>query len=281
MIGANSAQQDFWTEQAGPTWVAQVNAMDAALAPVLQGVLKLADLRPGEAVIDIGCGAGTSTFEAADHVGPDGLACGLDISETLLDAARARSGDRPDVTFVLADAQTCECAQTYDCLISRFGVMFFEDFAAAFNNMARCLRPGGRMAFATWGDIPANPFFTFPAGVAKIELGAVPRTDPDAPGPLALRDVEKVRGLLEGAGMTRIACDAVHLDLTPPGNTRDVANLMCQIGPAERALSYFETPPEAAQRFADTLAGALEVYDTPKGVRIPALINFFTARKAA
>lgn len=279
MGAANADQQDFWTAQAGPTWVSEMAAMDAALAPVLTGVLVRAALKPGERVLDIGCGAGTSTLEAAALTGANGHVCGADISDTLLEAARHRSAGVEGVSYLLCDAQSYDFKAEYDALISRFGVMFFDDFTAAFINMARALQPGGRMILATWGAIPENPFFTFPAGVAKAELGPTPKSDPDAPGPLALRDVDKGLGLLRAAGLADTAVEEVTLALTPSGSAQDVAELMCRIGPADRALSYFQSPPAERAAFVTTLADALQVYQTPEGIRIPALINFFTARK--
>ncbi|KIN61018.1 Methyltransferase, UbiE/COQ5 family [Sulfitobacter noctilucae] len=282
MSAPNTDQAEFWSDQAGPIWAAQMAAMDRTLAPVLDSVLNRAALETGEQVLDIGCGAGTSTLEAASLVGPKGRATGVDISTTLLDVARRRSDGTDTVGFELADAQTHRFeAGRFDCVMSRFGVMFFDDFNAAFNNIAMALRSGGRMVFATWGAIPDNPYFTMPAGMAKQLLGPVPKSDPDAPGPFALRDPDRVVSMLTRAGLTDISAKVVALDLTPPGERREVADLLCDIGPAQRALDYFEA--DAAQRSAllDALTEALLPYQTAEGVRIPASINFFIATKPA
>ena len=282
MSGANADQRDFWSERAGPVWVARMQAMDAALAPVLEAVLEAADLREGQRVLDIGCGAGTSTLAAAERVGAEGMACGLDISDRLLAAAQDRADGLDHARFLLADAQTHDFgAARFDCLMSRFGVMFFDDFDAAFANLHSALRGGGGVAIATWGTIPENPYFTLPARVAREVLGPVPKSDPDAPGPFALRDPERVRAILEGAGFEDVRVEERRMMLTPPGDARQVTDLMCDIGPAQSAISHHGADSDQQQRLRDALAGALAQFGTADGIRIPALINIVTARKAA
>ncbi len=282
MTEANADQQSFWNDNAGAIWVAQMDAMDTALARILEAVLQRAAIRPGERILDIGCGAGTSTIAAAAQAGPTGHALGVDISQTLLSAATNRITPGSNVAFALADAQTFEFEpETFDCLISRFGVMFFADPVAAFANLARGLVPGGRMVLATWGAIPQNPYFTMPAAIAKGVLGPVPKTDPDAPGPFAFRDVDRVRGILSAAGMTDIAAQEVQIDMTPDGDRRAVAELLCEIGPARRALTYFEADAQAQERMIAALEDGLEPYISQDGIRIPTLINLYTARKPA
>ena len=189
MTSSNSDQEEFWTRNAGPTWVAQEHDLDQLLSPVLDLVLENADLLQGHKVLDIGCGTGQSTLRAGAEVGHTGHVLGADISSTMMARAAQRAADLPQVGFALADAEVYPFAPAqFDRTISRFGVMFFTDTTAAFRNIARAMKPGGKISFATWGQTQANPWFTLPASIAKAELGAPPKTDPDAPGPFALRD---------------------------------------------------------------------------------------------
>ncbi len=276
---SNAEQQEFWNAQAGPIWVAQMENMDRALAPVLDHVLGAAHIRRGDRVLDIGCGAGTSTAAAARLAGHDGSACGLDISHALLAHARLSTADAPGLTFIQGDAQTFDFKpDQFDAMISRFGVMFFENTQAAFANIASGLRPGAQLSFATWGDIAENPYFTMPAAIAKTVIGAVPKTDPDAPGPFALRDSQKVVALLDTAGLVEITARALPMELTPPGDAAQVAQLLCDIGPAQGALTHFEAGDADRARLVAALIAGLEPFETPKGIRIPAQINLFTAR---
>lgn len=282
MNETNTDQRDFWTDQAGPTWVAEMAAMDHLLAPVLDQVLALANLHSGARVLDIGCGGGTSTLAAGARVGPAGHVTGLDISATLLDVAAQRAKGSPQVKYLQADAQTYafDAGQT-DCMISRFGVMFFEDPNAAFFNMAQALRPGGQMVFACWGLIPNNPYFTMPAQIAKQMLGPVPKTDPDGPGPFAFREVERVKAILQHAGMEKIFAQSVDLMLLAQGDVATTVDLLCQIGPAQRSIAHHQPDGARLAAFKDALGDGLAQFQTPDGLAIPASINFFTALKPA
>ncbi len=278
----NAEQREFWSDQVGATWVAQMAVMDATFAPVLEGVLSRAALQHGERVLDIGCGAGTSSIAAGARVGTDGEVLGADISHPLLDVAAQRTADLPHVRFVCEDAQTFAFQRNhYDSMISRFGVMFFADPVAAFANIATSLRPAGRMAFATWGAIPENPWFTLPARVAKSVLGSMPKSDPDAPGPFALRDPARIEAILQGAGLCDFVVQTAHLDLTPDGDARDVADSFCAIGPVQNALSYFDASEADRAKVIEHLIQSLKPHETATGVRIPAQINFVTATKPA
>ena len=282
MSEVNADQQTYWSDKAGPYWVARMAPMDQTLGPVLDAVLAAAALTPGDQVLDIGCGAGTSTIAAAQQVGPSGQVVGVDISESLLAKARQIAEGTPQAGFLLADAQTHAFDDGHiDCILSRFGVMFFDDPEAAFINMAKALRPGGRMAFASWGAISENPYFTLPARTATGIFGPVPKTDPDDPGPFAFRETARVTGILEAAGMVDIDAKELPMDLTPPGDAAAVADVLCDIGSAHRILTHFEATPDMRAQLVAALAEALQVFETEQGLRIPALINIFTARKPA
>lgn len=279
---SNAEQEEFWSDRAGPIWVAQMAAMDAALAPVLDAVMHLAALEEGEHVLDVGCGAGTSSSRASAAVGPAGGVLGIDISRSLLEVAQDQAQEGTNIRYVLADAQSHSFdAGAFDVLLSRFGVMFFENSQAAFANMAQALRPGGRVAFAAWGPIPGNPFFTLPAAVNKQIFPPMPKSDPDAPGPFSFRDANHVRGVLSGAGLVEVEIDEVSLMLTPQGDAAAVAALMCQIGPAQSALAHFEAGPDKRTELMEALIAALAPFDMADGIRIPAVLNMCAARKPA
>jgi SAM-dependent methyltransferase len=146
--GVNRAQQDYW-ETDGPRQYRQFgDTNEALLAPAGQAMLDAAQLRPGERVLDVGCGFGTSTLEAAERVAPSGRVVGVDISAAMLQPARERiaAAGADNVELLHADAQAYAFETgSFDAVISRFGMMFFEDPQAAFTNLARALRSGGRL----------------------------------------------------------------------------------------------------------------------------------------
>jgi SAM-dependent methyltransferase len=276
----NADQEKFWDADAGPIWVRNAHAMDICLAPVLDLVLAKAALKQGEAVLDIGCGAGTSTFAAARTVGPSGSALGADISSTLLAYAKTRN-EGAQAEFIYADAETYGFnPSSMDVMISRFGVMFFENATAAFCNMARAMRPGGRMVFAAWGAIPENPFFTLPAGVAKSFLGPIPKSDPDAPGPFSFRDAVKVCDMLGRSGWQDVKVEVEQILLTPAGGPHGFAELALQIGPAQSALAYHVATDAQHAELKTRIVEAAEIFVEDGQMSLPAEINLFSAQKA-
>ncbi len=276
----NSDQRDFWTDEAGPIWVDQRAAMDALLAPILDSTLARAELQLGQSVLDIGCGAGTSTLAIAEQIGETGHVTGIDISRTLLDEALTRGLGKSNVAFLDADAQTHPLATgSADRIASRFGVMFFGDSQAAFRNMSNALRDDGTMSFSAWGAIADNPFFTLPAQIARQILGPVPKSDPDAPGPFAFRDPDVINNLLSSAGLS-VEINTVHEPLLWAETPRDRARTMCMIGPAHIAINHHEADAAMKETLLDALSDALSIYESETGLTIPAQINYVTARKA-
>lgn len=280
MTQDNSEQADFWTTSAGRKWVDQQEMLDAFMQPVLDGVFARAALHPGARVLDIGCGTGASTLQAAAHVGADGRVLGADISPTMLSHARARAKDTANVCFQHADAAEHSFdARSFDHLISRFGVMFFADPTAAFANMIKGLAPGAQVTFATWGQIASNPWFTTAAQAAKAELGAPPQVDPDAPGPFAFRDVARVTDILSQAGFSAVQTEVAPLHLTPPGSPAEVARMATSVGPAARTVEFFQGTAEHAAAITARVQEAFRPFERSDGVHIPAEINFFQARR--
>lgn len=276
----SSDQAEYWTRQAGPKWVERQAELDALMQPVLDALLLQARPHPGERVLDIGCGAGASSLRAAELVGPEGQVLGVDISPPLLEKARARAAGIGNLSFACMDAGREPVTGAFDKMISRFGVMFFDDPVAAFRNISKALTPGAEMHFASWGEIAQNPFFTLPAQVAKRVLGPVPKTDPDAPGPFAFRDPERVQSILRDAGLAEIGHQVVDLHLTPEGDIETVAETFCAIGPASGAITHHAANADQIAALREALVQELGTFAWLDGIKIPARINLFHARSA-
>lgn len=282
-----------WGGQMGLEWARRVEALDRQLAPA--GALGLAALapRPGERILDLGCGGGATTARIVKAVGPGGAVTGIDISPDLLAVARARPGNEA-ATFLEGDAQGWDfAAGAYDALFSRFGCMFFADPPAAYANLRRALRPGARVVLTVWRDLGANPWAALPAAVGAEVLG--PAEDqflsaaPDAPGPFAWADPMIFRPILEGAGFTGLEWREEPITLQigeaagdASGDTgeadpvaRAVAMLM-RIGPAARRLKGRPEADRAA--VAERLAPVLEPFVSDGWVRMPGLIWVIRAR---
>ena len=275
----NLDQQAFWTDSAGPAWVALQQEMDVLLRPVLDVVMQRAALEAGERVLDVGCGTGDSVEQIAQRIGSAGHVTGLDISETMLRHAHDRLGFLPQMRLLLADAQTHAFDQSFDVIVSRFGVMFFDDTQAAFANMWRALSPGGRMVLAAWGPAPDNPWFMEPAAAARDVLGPMPKVDRTLPGPFAFEDADRVLTTLRSAGVDDPTVETSVLSLTPQGTLADAAELCCHIGPADSALQYHDADPDGKAAVKEAIISRFAKYDSPDGLHIPAVIHVFEARK--
>ena len=275
---ANVDHAKFWSSEAGPSWVTFQSAMDQQMQPLLERLLTRAELLPGHHVLDIGSGTGVSTIRAAAIVGSEGRALGVDISNSMLDHARLRSEGIDNVEFYLTDAaiHSFEPA-SFDNMISRFGVMFFGDSTAAFRNISAALKPGAQMTFACWGQILENPWFYLPAQAAGAILGAPPKPDPDAPGPFAFRDIDRICTMLSDAGLTGICAEVESVPLTPPGTLEDVAELATRIGAANTTLTHFSGGEDERIAVQAGIVEAFTPFDTGRGIEIPAEIIFYQA----
>ena len=276
---ANADQAEYWNSPAGRKWVDHQRTMDTIMSGVLARLLHHAAPRPGERVLDIGCGTGASTFAVAEAVGPGGEVTGLDISELLLGHARARmvaEGSRR-VAFLVGDAQTHDFAPgAADLVLSRFGVMFFEDPVAAFANMRRALRSGGRVAFVTWAAIDGNPWFRLPRDAAIARLGRPAPASPRAPGPLAFAEIDYVCGILGDAGFSDAAGVEEEVWLEHPGGLEAIGPLAVNIGPAMRIANELGATDEDMTAIGAAILEAFRPYETGTGIRIPGRFNFFT-----
>jgi SAM-dependent methyltransferase len=278
---SNIDQEEFWTKDAGEKWGTFQGQMDALLQPVLDLVLDQAAVSPGMRVLDVGCGTGESVAQAARRVGPEGHVTGVDISDTMLGFARTRLRDHPNTAVIKADAQAFAFApDSFDAVISRFGVMFFDDTTAAFANIASSLTPGAPLICAAWGAAPQNPFFMEPAAAATATFGPMEKVDRTLPGPFAFEDSGRVVPMLAAAGLVDITCEAHRLHLLPPGDVQEVAELLCQIGPANAALRHFAASAQDHARLMEALVARLQKFDGSAGMKIPALINLYRARTA-
>ncbi len=164
-------------------------AADRVMAPVADALFAAAGLVPGDAVIDVGCGCGATTLRAADEVAPDGSVYGIDVTEPMLAIAQRRldSSGLTNVTLVQGDAQAHAFPSPFDVAISRFGTMFFYNPVAAFANIGRGLRPGGRVCFATWQPLEANDWLAVP-GAALLRWITIPDVSEGVPGMFAQSD---------------------------------------------------------------------------------------------
>jgi SAM-dependent methyltransferase len=278
MFETNKAQADYWASAAGRKWIELEHALDTAMAGMLDIVLDAASITQSDHIIDVGCGTGVSTIEAARTAG-NGMATGVDISEQLLERARERSSASgiDNISYLFADAQTHKFGvSVFDVLISRVGMSFFEDSAVAMENLKKSMRKNGRMAFVSWASVSKNPWFKIPKGAAENRLGSLPKSDPNAPGPTAFQDLERVAGLMKVAGLKNIESQSVDFFLTPPNGISGAASTSSKVGPAARIMKHFDGTSSDASAIEEAVAEEMSPFESDGVVRVPAVLNLFT-----
>ncbi|MAM94328.1 class I SAM-dependent methyltransferase [Parvibaculum sp.] len=283
--GPNADQIDYWNGDAGERWARYQDKLDAMLQPFSGAVLELAAIKPGERLMDIGCGCGATTFEAAEHAGPAGHALGVDISAPMIARARKRAEERAKTSgghaeFMLADAATHDFgANTFDLLVSRFGIMFFADPVAAFSHMKPSLGTSGRIAFVCWRPMKENGWVSVPFFAALPHLPPQEPPLPGAPGPFAFADPDRFRSILEDAGYRDIAIEPFDASLSLGRGDNPVEAALEQtleIGPLSRALK--ELPNETKTRAADAVREALAGHVSNGEVRLGGAVWLVSAR---
>lgn len=276
--GANADQIAYWNNTAGETWAALQDRLDRQIEPLGLRAMDAGAPQAGERVLDIGCGCGQTSLELAQRVGPSGQVLGVDISEPMLEVARRRGGEAgTSVSFLAADAQTKAFPPGgFDFAFSRFGVMFFDDPAAAFANVAAALRPGGRLAFVCWRPMLENPWMSVPMFAALPLLPPMPPpADPTAPGPFAFADPERLRSILAGAGFADI--DIAPHDQPIGGNDLDqTVAISLRVGPLGAVL---RENPELKDGVVGAIREALAPHVTPQGVLLPSATWIVTAKR--
>jgi SAM-dependent methyltransferase len=198
---SNVEQARAWDGAEGDYWAEHADRFDRSMAGYQPGFLDAARIGRADRVLDVGCGTGQSTREAARRA-CDGFALGVDLSASMIDVARRRAvGDGlANARFERADAQVHPFDPgAFDGVLSRTGAMFFGDPVAAFGNLARALRSGGRLTLLTWQGPERNEWFGafWRALTGRTELPAPP---PGAPSPFSLSNPDRVRTLLGATG---------------------------------------------------------------------------------
>ena len=279
METANPEQAAAWNGDEGADWVRNAARYERSGVRHRPHLLGPAVLCEGDQVLDIGCGTGRSTIEAARVVGT-GSVLGVDLSEPMLVYARERAAAEGvgNAAFLQADAQVHPFErERFDVAISETGAMFFGDPVAAFTNIASALRPSGRLGLLVWRELERNEWLVAIRGA--VALGRqLPVPPPDAPGhPFSMADPERVRAILGAAGLTAI-------DLAPVDEPMEVG------ADAQDAFDFFSTSAlvgwllegvddAGRARAMDNLRAVFEAAETSEGVLLGTSAWLITATR--
>jgi SAM-dependent methyltransferase len=266
MPADNSEQIAEWNGELGQRWVAMQAEIDRIVVPFGDAAIDLAAPQPGERVIDVGCGCGDTSIEIARRVGASGAVLGIDVSQPMLEVARSRGAlaNRAHLAFRDGDASAAELPVNQDLLFSRFGVMFFGQPSAAFRHLRNSLRMGGRCVFVCWRAPRDNPWTMVPLSAARKAMGVTPPpADPNAPGPFAFADEERLRGILADAGFDAIELQRFDASLAIGATPRAAAEIAAQVGPVSRFVR--EAGAEHLPVIVDAVEQALVPFAAPDG----------------
>ncbi|MFE5793248.1 class I SAM-dependent methyltransferase [Streptomyces sp. NPDC056503] len=261
---ANTAQDQAWNGPEGAHWARHQDRWNAVNDGFNEPLLDAARVGDHHRTLDIGCGAGRTTRLAALRA-PHGHALGLDLSGPMLAEARARAAaDRVrNVSFTRGDAQTHPLDEgAFDAAVSRFGAMFFADPEAAFGNIARALRPGGRLALVCPSDPELNGWVTALTALRGI-LPVGDFAHPGRPGMFSLAEPDHVRAVLAAAGLTEIRLDETRVYGTWGRDAADAADFLLATGPGRHLMERADEPERARARAA--LTDHLRPHEQPDG----------------
>ena len=278
MDDRNTDQAAYWNGLGGKHWTDQQKVQDAVLAPVSKILIERAGIKPGDRILDVGCGCGATSFDLAQRTGATGHVTGIDISAPMLARARELAPPGAPIEFVLADATVYVFKPaSVNMLFSRFGVMFFAEPELSFTNMRKALAPKGRLIFACWRTPRENPMLMLALQEAYKHVPKLPEVKPEDPGPFSFASEDRVKKVLGDAGFSSIALERADLKFDiAVGQGLDAALVtVLAIGPASRALEG--QPPDLVAAATKSIRAALATHLVGNQVLLSGSIWIVTA----
>jgi SAM-dependent methyltransferase len=275
---ANVEMAAAWDGDEGADWARDWERYDRAVRGYHRRLLDAAAVGPRERVLDVGCGNGESTRDAA-RAAHLGAALGVDLSSRMIEQARerARVEGLDNVHFEQADAEVHEFeSESRDVVLSRFGTMFFGDNHAAFANLAHAARPGGRLVMVAWRGLSDNEWMR--AVRDALARGRdLPVPPVGAPGPFGLADPDGSGAMLRAAGWDEIEFDAVDEPFTVGVDGADAFAFVRSTGAARGMLQALDDA-DRVQALA-ALRATMEAHDTGDGVVFGSGVWLISARR--
>jgi ubiquinone/menaquinone biosynthesis C-methylase UbiE len=272
-------QHAVWNGPSAQAWIDLRDVLDETLRP-FEGLLVEAVLTAqGRRVLDVGCGTGATTLAVARRLGAAGRITGIDISAPMIAVARGRATeDGATADFICADAEEHTFAPaSFDAIMSRFGIMFFNDPIRAFANLRRAASDGAELTCLAWRSPAENPFMTTAERAAAPLLPNMPPRRLDGPGQFAWADDRKVRRILEESGWKEI--DVRPIDMPSGFPATELERYVARLGPAGQAIR--EADDDTRRRVVDAVRAAFDPYVDGATVRFTAACWLVRARAAA
>ncbi len=266
----NTEQFDYWNGPVGERWASLQEKIDENLKGITGALFDFATPKAGERVLDLGCGCGTTSFMLEKIVGEKGKVVGIDISNPMLELARARAHkNHSHVTFIEADASVHNFAQfKFDLIFSRFGVMFFDDPVVGFTNIRHAMQHGARLVFVCWRAMKENDWANVPFQAALPLLPPQEQADPLAPGPFAFADAARVKTILVRSGLKDVAIEKLDAKMYMGSTVKSAAEEAMNIGPLAKAARDLDDKTRDKIRAA--VENAYKKFESKDGIAPPA-----------
>jgi len=261
-------QAKLWNGRAGRAWVETQETLDQVFRPFEDLLVDAVRAGSARRVLDVGCGTGSTTMAIARLLGAKGHCAGIDISEPMISAARARAErEHVPANFICASAESHAFEPaSFDMIVSRFGVMFFEDSVRAFRNLRYASTNTAALCFAAWRSAAENPFMTAAERAAAPLLPDLPARRPDAQGQFAFADPSKVRTILEESGWTGIEIQPIDITCTFP--EKELVRYLTWLGPVGLVLQGADE--RTRTQVIQTVRAAFDPYVNGEEVRFSA-----------
>ncbi len=275
-------QATLWNGLGGHSWVEMQELLDQILKPFEDLIVEAVSLGPEGRVLDVGCGTGSTTLAVARPLGAKGRSIGIDISDAMIAAAQSRAErESTPASFICANAQVHAFEPaSFDTIISRFGVMFFDESIRAFANLWRAATDNAQLRFVAWRSAAENPFMTAAERTAAPLLPNLPARQPDAPGQFAFANDRRVYTILEESGWAEIDIRPIDVACTLP--EKELVRYLTRLGPVGRILQ--ETDDQTRAQVIETVRAAVDPYVHGAEVRFTAacwLVSAQTPSKSA
>lgn len=270
-----------WSESA-PFWEKHRKIIVAMFAPVTQALVQEAGITAGCAVLDVATGPGEPALSIAEVTGPSGKVVGTDAVPEMIAAAR-REGERrglPQVSFEVApDDRLPFPAETFDAVVSRFGVMFFASPVGFVREALRVLKPGGKLAFAVWHFAERNPFFQVVSQVVARYVES-PAADADAPDAFRFATPGKLQSVLVEAGAMAVSERLLRFSIEVPISAEEFWTLRSEMSDKLRAKLARLSQLQVAKLRGEVIEAA-DAYVSGHGLKFPAEVVIVSGRKAS
>ena len=276
----NDEQFEYWNKGIGQKWVKEDNSLNERFAILTKEFFARTNINKNEKVLDIGCGGGITSFEASKLVGKDGYVLGADISEILLDLAKKNYSNIENLEFKYCDVQNYKFKKNiFSKVISRFGVMFFENPIVAFRNIYNSIQDGGSLHFVCWTNVLENEFFTAAANIIIKHLNKEFPQVTRAPGPFAFSEKKYVKQILNASGFKNIKVDKIYTSISTYDDSKKDGELLFNIGLAGRLLAEENLSEEELSKIKNKIIEMAQKRQIDGKINYKACLNFVSATK--